>query len=918
MHLRGFSGDGASGAWTRTTATGGTASGTFRDAADFAVLVLLDRDDFFGHPRLKYLPHSSLANVVLNFDLTYTNLQTIDSAKSATIDWPYLSIIRTDGTSALISLHDNATISAGSVTSASGSFTVVAAGPVVIFDRVSVWFQNIAFDFTSPAGGETAHDVAVELARQINLTVYGGTYALSAVVVGATINITATVAIGGRVSGFDGNMIRMYGLSKNANLTVDPLVHFTGGSSAATWNIGLDFTLLGIDDVRLMWLTFAPRLMDSTAYVTQEWTAVIANIAITDPSGNTALRVAGANSVRVEDTDPWCTYTGTWALNSASGFFSKGFCRIASIVGATVTVKYWCGVAHDIYVGTSLYSDRGKLSCSLDGGGAVSVDCYLAVDSPVTARKLVASSVAAGHHTVVFTVATKNGASSANHCYFDFLEAANPTDVPAALPAITNSSPAIDYDTDHGYKLSPQRLMWMFDNLGFAGPMNLYSGVFWWNQRNNPTAVFPSVVVTIAGTYVDGDAAFLTLDGFTFGKSVFPADTLSTIAAHFVYYINETFVGVRASNAAGVITITNRSPGSAYNFTFAVSKTSAAGTISFAGSLAYSAANIGTWLIDPTQTPAINRGASDWHADLYAEVLARANTITTALSMELVNPPDDPGSGQVWAARYLDGTAVSTLTSFGGLSSTHCASGASNFLAYQEAAFTGFAALMNTAGLVPELQCGEFLWWFFPGNSPTDTHGMAYYDAETSAAALIALGRALHTFVFASDSPAVNAFADTNFLRNRLRDHVASIAAAVRVTYPTALFEALYPYDVNYPSVYGPFGLGGALNFYVNLPTEWKSAGVLNRIKIEALDFGSGTRSLDLVSQAVALAPGWGWPVADVRYLYPVFNGGCFVLREQQAAQAAAIPYITPFAMDHICLFGWNLHETLRSGAQFL
>ena len=46
----------------------------------------------------------------------------------------------------------------------------------------------------------------------------------------------------------------------------------------------------------------------------------------------------------------------------------------------------------------------------------------------------------------------------------------------------------------------------------------------------------------------------------------------------------------------------------------------------------------------------------------------------------------------------------------------------------------------------------------------------------------------------------MNASADAIFLRNRLRDHVASIMTAVRAEYPDAKFELLFPYDVNYPN----------------------------------------------------------------------------------------------------------------------
>jgi hypothetical protein len=306
----------------------------------------------------------------------------------------------------------------------------------------------------------------------------------------------------------------------------------------------------------------------------------------------------------------------------------------------------------------------------------------------------------------------------------------------------------------------------------------------------------------------------------------------------------------------------------------------------------------------------VNYAARQWHADLFSEIAARGMQVTTAFSMELVNPPS------AWAAQFADGTPVLTATGFGVLNSTQCAPGQSDFLSYQQSAFLEMAQLQSAAGLAPSLQFGEFLWWFF-----ASTSGMAYYDAQTAAAAIAELGRPLAAFAGPDSDPSVNGFADAGFLRARLRDHAQAIRSYVQgagwqAEAPAPQFEALYPYDVNYPSVYGPNQLGGRMNHYVNTPPEWMSqaAGFLEGIKIEALDFGSGTRSLDLCLQAIQLAPGWGWAPARVRYLVALFNGGCPWQYDLQLAQAAQIPDIVLWAMDHVCLFGWRVWETVSAG----
>jgi hypothetical protein len=71
IHLQGFSDFGAAAAIHHASDTAFTASGVFRAAADFCVIRLWDRDDFFGHPRFSYLPDPDFTGIVLTFDLAY-------------------------------------------------------------------------------------------------------------------------------------------------------------------------------------------------------------------------------------------------------------------------------------------------------------------------------------------------------------------------------------------------------------------------------------------------------------------------------------------------------------------------------------------------------------------------------------------------------------------------------------------------------------------------------------------------------------------------------------------------------------------------------------------------------------------------------------------------------------------------------
>ncbi|MCU1262094.1 MAG: hypothetical protein JWO80_4979, partial [Bryobacterales bacterium] len=1030
--------------------------GIFRDAADFAVLILWDADNFYEHPRLKYLPDFNFSGAVLTFDVQYSpGLQPLDSPKFDWIDWAKLDYIRADGkpNTVDVRLSDHAVLQSPAFPAASGTFDLVT-GPAGIqsFDRVTLFFQNFAYDFIAPVqnasveyqffaaglgalhtvnvngrpythtesnpagesstdvvnalvalinagagdaqvtaaigslpnsvlltakpgatgsgipvtstgnigttlGATSLSDVAAALAQEINstdwwttiptqalratagassVTLTAGRYGTVAVagtsvtwlsgawftgiVPGSTITIagllytvasiqtrkslTLAASAGAQTSaryvadrgGVDGNMIELYALNKTDSLkTAQPAVRLSGGASDVTWRCTIDFTALQIDQLRQCWLTFAPALANSQAYTATEWQATFSNWTLNDPNGVCRLSVAGPNSVRVEDTSTACTYTGAWATAAPeTGFYSGGLAKRAGspglVTNETVSIRYSCSQVHDLYLGTSLYRDRATVGVQLDGDTEADLDCRLQTEPAVNTRRKLRAAVAPGTHTVKLRVKTTG------YFYLDFIEAAVLSDIPAPPPARSNISPALDYSTDHSYKLPPARIMWIFDNLGFTGPVNQYIGVFWWNERTNLTAQFPSVTVSFNGSWAAGDTAQLIIGGTAVVKTVLPADTTSTIAAHFARYINEVFVGAWAQATLNTLTITSRSP--AFTFTFSKSATSSAGTLTVTGSL--QGGRMGTWVVDPSQTPAVNRGARDWHSDLYTECRNRNREIVTSGSMELVNPPAG------FAAIFPDGQPVVTDVGFGNLRSTHCAQ-SSPMLAYQTAMFDCITDLQNAAGLVPNVQFGEYLWWFFTNYSASNpTGGMAYCDPETQAAAQAALGRPLHRFLDPNDNPNPNS-ADAVFLRNRLRDHVAALVNHIHARYPAAQCEMLFAYDVNYPKPAN--GVGGALNNFINFPPEWgaiTTAG-FNRLKVEALSFGGNSRNLDLARTAIQFPLQHDWPLASIRYLAPIFVQSTTWEKEVAMALSRRIPVVNLWAFDQMCIFGLNI-----------
>jgi len=146
MYLRGFDRRGCAASLNNASASGFTVSGVFSDQADFAVLVLFDADDQFGHLfTTKYLPDFSLAGVTLDFDLAITNAQNPVSRKFQSVPWGALSYITKSETPGTISLQQMATSATG-MAAASQTFTV--NGTPALYDRVDlVYLSNIVYDY---------------------------------------------------------------------------------------------------------------------------------------------------------------------------------------------------------------------------------------------------------------------------------------------------------------------------------------------------------------------------------------------------------------------------------------------------------------------------------------------------------------------------------------------------------------------------------------------------------------------------------------------------------------------------------------------------------------------------------------------------------------------------------------------------
>lgn len=699
--------------------------------------------------------------------------------------------------------------------------------------------------------------------------------------------------------GFDANFITLYATWKNERLrTSERSQALAGGASTAVLRVTLDFAALGLPEVRTMWLTFAPRLANARAYESQEWSAEFSNWTVTGPDAVKYLRFAGPASTATGCAAGECQYEGEWT--PVEGFYFDNAGRRSASAGAAVTVRVTCEQPHEIWLLTELGPGAPDVAWSIEGetGGVIST--ALPGAAPFTAKRRLTGLRPPGDTRVRLSVPAGTG------FLFSGLEAVVPVESPGADEADPRISPALDYSTDHTFKLPPARILWMFDRLGWRAPVNEYLGVFWWNARKREGGQAGSLTLAFGGEFVPGDQVLLSIGGQVCGKSVFPGDSLETIAAHFAHLINATYVGVWARAEGATLRIEARSASPAYSFeitTVVEAQTGSTGTVSGAGLLAGGV--MGDWVIDAAAEMPLNRAARDWHRDFYIQCAARELGVTTACSMELVHPPVD------FAARFPDGAPVVTSVGFGSLSSTHCAFNAP-MLEFQKRVYLALADLMAEAGLTPSLQCGEFCWWYFSNWKETNPQGgMAFFDAGTLAAAQATLGRPLHVFRQPTDEPAVNGGADAGFLRNRLRDHAEALMAHVRTAHPGARFEVLFPYDVNHPEPAGIHSLGGPLNRFVNLPPEWEAPGTsgFDRFKLEALDFGAWSRDLDLVRRCLRFGRELGWPAGSLGLMTPVFRGGYPWEREAREAIQMGYSQIHLWAFDHLCLYGGSMRD---------
>lgn len=910
MHLQGFGGGasvangyGCTACLHSASDDGFKVDGVWGAQDEFVVLVLWDADNQFEHPRFRYLPDWDFDGIKLEFDIETTGCVPIDSDLFPWIDWAYLNVQFADGSVQQVRLSDVASAVEGSYTKASATFTL--SGQVTGLDYVGLeWCTGVASAAMWHAdygvyGVDTLESIVSNLAAAINSET--ADYGMSAVASGTQITLTWEGFAGSLLGkGANGNRIGVSGTvsgwrTESWDIEFQCLAE---GKSPDKWHIAIDSSSLTQTRIQKMWLTFAPDIQRQT-FAQYSFSVAVTGWTVTDVNGKRALKVAGPGSVRLEENSAWVARAGYWEAAPALGWWSQGR-AIRSAYSAyesrTLTIETHCGQAHDIWLGTRLDFDCGLVQATLDGGSPVTLDCY---GGGANVRRKLFSGVAAGQHEVVLTlIADKNSASQGWYCYFDFLECAVAGDVPDAPEVRADFGLATDFDTDNSYKLSPERLVWGIQRSGLVGEVDHYAGVFWWPKRMLVEGSWnPQVTtVTFSGAPTWGKRTSITIAGLTFSKVNFISDTATIIAAAFAAIINQGSTGFWASAKGTVLTITGLACGAPYHAAITVDTDGDSGFTAAVETVNPDASEL-AWQVYVDLDAPMNDAVAAWHADYFAALQAAGIGVVMAFSCELVNPPD--ADGAVWVQRFADGSRVDTATGFGTLKSSQVAFSAGP-QAYLAAVFAQVAGLLSAAALPARLQCGEWLWWYQAGGSPAS---MAFYDADTTAAAQAELGRALATFAAPDSDPSVNAYADANFLRARLKAFADAVRASVVAAVPGAVFELLWPLDVDDPA-------GAPLMRYVNLPAEWtaRDGSGWDTFVSEGFQYGGTDHDVDKARKCAEYPfAELSWDRAHSRYLMGWFSPGWPWAAEYRAARVAGPALVKGWALDHLFLMGWNL-----------
>lgn len=877
----------AAAALSETTANGFKVSGCWRQQFDWAV-VEWNRDNVFEHPALRNLPDGNLSGVHLAYEEERTNCVPLDSTLYPTVEWPYLRIwTESEGKEELymVPLKNYATAIEGSYTPATAEFTL--GGTPTAGDYVELAWLDQHYNYLM-WGGDTLENAAATLASTI--TANQGSCGMSATATGTRIKLAYLGA-----QGANGNRIGAYGMVYGAGTeSWSPASRvFSGGTSPARWRVELDFGALQgyrypdstmlvpvpTTNVRKMRWTWAADLQAGD-FRRSEFSVAVTNWTVTGE--NLAYSVAGAGSRRIEDDAAQASYEGTWT--EARGNYSGGSIRWTASPRSSVTCRYQAQTTHSLYLGTRRAQAGSTISVQVDADPAMTYELGLAGEDVLV--RLALGELAGGtEHTVMVTHTGPAG----TYFYFDFLEITLPSTALPDFETIPATSLATDWDTDHSIALPPERTAWLMQKLGFRGRVNHYAGALWFYELSRPGHQYASGTVTFTGTPVFGKITQVSIGGSAISQMNLIGDTAETIAKCFELLINAGSTAAWALAEGSTLTITSRVAGAAGNSIALAAATDGAGFEAQTSGNALSGGTEGTWRTDLEALPRLNRAARDWTSGFLRALKAYGVEVTVSFSMELQHG-DDSAAAAI-AQRYPDGSAAwlntpALQTNFGPAST-----------AFWKQVYLDMAGLMSDAGVTPYLQFGEVQWWYFAAPA-----GMPYYDDYTKTSFEALYGRPMALIADENADPAGLA-EECTFLAELIGQFTDAVMAFVRQSHADALFEVLYPPDVN----------DTPLNSAVNFPSAHWTPATLDCLKTENFTY-TGDRNLDKARKSIELPMTLGFARSRASHLVGISEYTTPWAKEHRLALGQNVESVVLFALDQFCLIGYDL--PLEDGAR--
>jgi len=873
---------------SNATADGFVLSGTWRQQFDWAV-VEWNRDNVFDHPSLRTLPDGDLSGLQLSYDEVRTNCIPIDSALFPTVDWPSLRLWASSGGVEQVYkvlLKNYATPVEGSYTCAQASLTL--QGTITAGDYVGISWAGEQYNYQM-ASGDTLQSAANALALIID------TLSPTVEASSSGAQITLTYAGTGQTAatstvGANANRVGVYGFVSGARTEswTPAAVHFSGGTSPTKWRVSLNFanlrdntdTLVPTGAVRKMRWTYAADLQPGE-YQRTEFTVEVSNWSVTGT--NIGHRIAGSESLRLEESSSNASYTGGWL--TGTGNFSGGTIRYCSNPGASVNFAYMATSPHSLYLGSRYAYNGATISVSINGQPSVTYSTAIAGEDRLC--RLALGSLSAGSHSVTITHAGNIG----EYLYVDFVDILVPTTELPIFPAEPQLALATDWDTDHSLALAAERTAWFIHALGFRGRVNHYVGALWFYELEKAQHSYASGTVTFSGTPVFSQTTEVRVgrlglppeSATVYQHQNLIGDTAETIAKAFELLINNGSTAIWATSAGAVLTIRSRTMGAdGNNVTFLASPASGSLSASVSGATLAGGTD-GYWRTDLNSLPRMNRAARDWTAAFLAALADYGMNATVAFSLELQH--GDPSLSVGIAQRYPSGNPVvlntpAIQTNFSPVS-----------LAFWKQVYADAAGVMSIAGAQPSLQFGEVQWWYYP----YDGSGLPFCDDYTKTQFLNTYGFPIRTVQDGTLDPQLYP-EEASLLPSLIGAFTDQIITHVRTLHPTAKFEVLYPTDVN----------EGAFNRVINFPSASWTPAALDCLKTESFIYTLG-RSLDQSFDSIRFSRLKGFPKEKRSHLIGIGDARNAWTKEAEFAAGEDVESVVLFALDQLCLIGYKL-----------